>query len=74
MPLAFETMGAWGDVALGLIADIGRRIFLLEADRRFSEFLKQRVGIEIRRGNAISVLEITRSSSFVFGCIFLKLL
>ena len=55
-PVGFETFGPWGDSAKELIAEIGRRITEHTGERRATEFLRQRISIEIERGNAISVL------------------
>ena len=55
-PVGFETFGPWGDSAKELIAHIGKRITEHTGDKRATEFLRQRISIEIERGNAISVL------------------
>ena len=55
-PIGFETFGPWGPEAKQLIAEIGRRISDRTGEKRASEFLRQRVSIEIQRGNAACVL------------------
>ena len=50
-----ETLGSWGPSAKYLISDIGRRIAERTGEKRSTEFLMQRIGIEIQRGNAASV-------------------
>ncbi len=55
IPLAFETLGAWGEQARVFIAQLGRRIADVSGDVRETEFLRQRLSIAIQRGNALSV-------------------
>ena len=55
-PLGFETCGPWGPNAKKLIRDIGQLIVQKTGEKRSLEFLKQRISLEIQRGNAISVL------------------
>jgi len=56
IPVAVETMGAWGPEARDLIVALGRRLFEATQDQRSTSFLKQRVDIAIQRRNALSVL------------------
>ena len=55
-PLAFETLGPWGLKTKETIAEIGRRIADRTGEPRATEFLRQRISIEIQRGNAACVL------------------
>lgn len=55
-PVGFETFGVWGESAKEMVAEIGRRIAEHTGERRAAEFLRQRISIEIERGNAISIL------------------
>ncbi len=55
-PVGFETFGSWGPSAKLLLKEIGKRGKMFSGERRFSEFLSQRVGIAVQRGNAASVL------------------
>src|SRR5208337_5510036 len=55
-PLGMETFGAWGPAAKELISAIGNRIKERTGEPRSSEFLRQRISIELQRGNAASVL------------------
>ena len=48
--IGFETMGSLGAGARAFLADVGSRI------KQVTEFLRQRVSIEIQRGNAASVM------------------
>ena len=56
MPIGFETFGALGKSATMLIADITRRVVERTGEPRSGEFLRQRLSIEIQRGNAVSIL------------------
>lgn len=55
-PFAVETLGTFGEEALNLTKDLGRRIRGLTGEPRSRLFLTQRISIAIQRGNAISVL------------------
>ena len=55
-PVAVETLGAWGPSALELCRDIGSRIAKCSGDTRSTEFLRQRLGIAVQKGNAAAVL------------------
>ena len=55
-PIGFETIGSWGAGAKAFLADIGNRIKQATGNPRAMEFLRQRVSIEIQRGNAASVM------------------
>ena len=55
VPLAFETLGAWGPQAQKFVSDLGERITRVTRDIRETAFLKQRLSIAIQRGNAISI-------------------
>jgi len=62
VPLGFETMGPWGPEAIRLIRDIGVRIKAITGEARAVDYLRQRISIEIQRGNAASVLGTFASS------------
>ena len=74
VPIGFETFGPWGKSATTLVADIARRIVERTGEPRSMEFLRQRLSIEIQRGNAVSVLgttDVPKGSDDVFfllGC------
>ena len=55
-PVGFETLGSWGPAARTFLSDIGRRIEQATGRERSSEFLRQRISMEIQRGNAASVM------------------
>ncbi len=56
MPIAVETLGAWGSSAKKLISDLGNKIQKETGDQRSTSFLRQRISVGIQRGNAASVL------------------
>ena len=55
-PLGFETFGTWGQAAKEIIGQIGKKIGDTTGESRSLSFLRQRISIEIQRGNAISAL------------------
>ena len=59
VPIGFETFGAWGKSATTLIADITRRVVERTGEPGSGEFLRQRLSLEIQRGNAVSILDTT---------------
>ena len=56
VPIAIETLGAWGPAAIEICSEIGGRISRCTGDVRSSFFLRQRLDIAIQKGNAASVL------------------
>ena len=55
VPVAIETSGVWGEQALSLVTEIGRRIAELTRDPRSTVFLRQRISVAVQRGNAACV-------------------
>jgi hypothetical protein len=55
-PLAFETFGPWGPESKALIWTIGQKITEKTGNERATEFLRQRISIEIQQENAASIL------------------
>ena len=53
---AVETLGTFGEEALSLVQELGRRIRGVTGEARSRLFLTQRISIAIQRGNAISIL------------------
>ena len=51
-PLVIDTAGVWGAEALNLVKDIGKRIVAKGGDRRAASFIRQRISIEVQRGNS----------------------
>jgi hypothetical protein len=64
VPVAIETLGAWGEGAIDLTADLGRRLSVMTGDQRSTSFLRQRLDIAIQRGNSLAVRGTWRSDSF----------
>ena len=56
VPLAFETLGSWGEQAQNFVQNLGRRITVVTGDKRETDFLKQRLSVAIQRGNALACL------------------
>ena len=56
VPLGFETLGSWGSDASLLISRIGKKITDRTGELGATDFLRQRISIDIQRGNAISIL------------------
>ena len=54
VPLALETLGAWGEHCKVFVRELGRRVSSVTGDPREWLFLKQRLSIAIQRGNAIA--------------------
>ena len=54
IPLAFETLGSWGEHARHFVADLGRRTSAVTGDSRETAFLRQSISVAIQRGNALA--------------------
>jgi hypothetical protein len=63
VPFAIETSGVWGEKALELVREIGRRIAVVSHELRSTSFLRQRLSVAVQRGNAFCVLGTFRASS-----------
>jgi hypothetical protein len=63
VPFAVETLGPFGEKALALVQDLGRRICDNTGEIRSKLFLTQRNSIAIQRGNAASIFSTIPSSS-----------
>ena len=61
-PVGFETLGSWRPAARTFLSDIGRRIEQATGRERSSEFLRQRISMEIQRGDAASVMGTAETS------------
>ena len=42
----------WGERALGLVKVVGSRIAAKSGDKRAASFIRQRIAVEVQRGNA----------------------
>ena len=54
VPIAIGTDGAWNELALEFITELGRRISGFTQEPRETQFLFQRLSISLQRGNAIA--------------------
>ena len=61
-PLCVETLGAWGSYARSLVRWIGSWVMEQSGDNRASQFLIQKVAIDVQHGNAASVMTTIPSS------------
>jgi hypothetical protein len=55
VPFAIETSGVWGEEALRLVNEIGRRIAEVSHEPRSTAFLRQRISVAVQRGNAACI-------------------
>ena len=55
VPFAIETSGVWGEEALRLVNEIGRRTALVTHEPRSTAFLRQRISVAVQRGNAACI-------------------
>ena len=55
-PFGVETLGPFGEDALDLVKDLGRRLRDATKEPRYQSFLVQRISLAIQRGNATCVL------------------
>lgn len=52
VPFVVDTAGVWGEDALKLVKEIGKRIVARGGDKRAASFIRQRIAVEVQRGNA----------------------
>ena len=62
-PFAVETLGPFGNEALNLVKELGRRLQVNTGEMRSTAFLTQRISIAIQRGNVASILATIPTSS-----------
>jgi hypothetical protein len=55
VPVAIETSGVWGQRAMELVSEIGRRIAEVSHEPRSTSFLRQRLAVAVQRGNATCI-------------------
>ena len=55
-PIAFETVASWGADAKAFLTEVASRVKQATGNPRATEFLRQRVSVEIPRGNAAAVV------------------
>ena len=56
VPIAVETLGAYGPEAAGFFKSLGQRLQRATMDLRAGEFLVQWISVAIQRGNVLSIL------------------
>jgi hypothetical protein len=56
VPVAIETLGAYGDDAMHFIRELGRRVAGVTHEPRSTMFLLQRLSVAVQRGNAACIL------------------
>ena len=56
IPVAVETLGAWGPEGKNFVEEIGSRITSVTGEKRETSYLFQSIGIATQRGNIISIL------------------
>jgi hypothetical protein len=56
VPVAIETSGVWGEQAVSLLKEVGRRICAVSHEPRSTSYLRQRIAVAVQRGNAFCVL------------------
>ena len=61
-PVGFETMGSCGASAKSFLTDVGNRVKWETGNPRAMEYLRQRVSIEIQRGNAATMINTVENS------------
>jgi len=54
LPVAVETAGTWGQSAIELVHEIGKRIITVTEDTREIMLLFQRLFIALQKGNAVA--------------------
>ena len=56
MVLGVESSGVWGKDALKLTKELGKKLFDVTSEQRSTAFLRQRISLELQRGNAKMML------------------
>ena len=56
MPVAIETSGVWGEQAIELVKELGRRIAASTHEPQSTKFLRQRLSVAVQDGNPSCVL------------------
>ena len=61
-PVGLETFGTWGPSATDLLEAVGRKMAEQSGESRSVQFFKQRISIDIQRGNCYCVLGTVKES------------
>jgi hypothetical protein len=56
MPIAVETLGAWGPDGLRFVREVGVRLAIATGEKRSGTFLLQRMSLAVQRGNVAAIL------------------
>jgi len=56
IPIAIESSGVWGQHAMELVSEIGRRLTEVSHEPRPTSFLRQRLAVAVQRGNASCIV------------------
>ena len=73
VPFVIDTAGIWGEADLKLVKDIGARLTAKTGETRAAAFIRQRVAVEMQRGNARMISggmppsDVLRELSFLRG-------
>ena len=67
VPFAVETSGVWGEQALSLVSEVGRRIAAVTHEPRSTMFLRQRISVAVQRGNACCVMGTFPANTVTFA-------
>ncbi len=59
VPVAIETLGAFGGEARSFFRDVARRVTVATQDPLAHQYLVQRIAVAVQRGNAAAVLGCT---------------
>ena len=56
VPVAVETLGAWGSKGRKLIKEIGRKVCEVTGEKRSTFYLFQSISVAVQRGNAACII------------------
>jgi len=56
VPFVIKTSGVWGELAMSLVKELGRRLAEVNKEPRSTMFLRQRLSVAVQRGNAAFIL------------------
>ena len=56
IPIAVETLGAWGQEGLKFIKEIGEKIIQKTNDKNATNYIIQAISLAVQRGNAASIM------------------
>ena len=56
IPITVETLGTMGASATAFVKDLSNRLITATGDRRAGHYFRQRLGLAVQRGNALSIM------------------